>query len=84
MHLAAATSFLLQNFAFLAFVAFQAKKQELQVFFYSKKSSICQVGLNMWQLLGLGTEFFAFCGMVGGAGILSYLLTIFHLFVAPA
>ena len=51
---------------------------------YLRWICFCQVGLNMWQLLGLGTEFFAFCGMVGGAGILSYLLTIFHLFVAPA
>ena len=48
MHLAAATSFLLQNFAFLAFVAFQAKKQELQVFFYSKKLSSVNMLLSGW------------------------------------
>ena len=87
MHLATATSFLLQNFAFLAFVAYQAKKQELEVKSSKTKKNICcicfQVGLNMWQLLDLGTSFFAFCGMVGGAGILSFLLTIFHLYISP-
>ena len=37
IHLATATSFLLQNFAFLAFVAYQAKKQELEVKSSKKK-----------------------------------------------
>ena len=37
LHLASATSFLLQNFAFLAFVAYQAKKQELEVEYSLKK-----------------------------------------------
>ena len=85
IHLATATSFLLQNYAFLAFVAYQAKKQELEVKSSTKKSICCirQVGLNMWQLLDLGTAFFAFCGMVGAAGILSFILTIFHLYIAP-
>ena len=83
IHLASATSFLLQNFAFLAFVAYQAKKQELEVEYSLKNDCIRQVGLNMWQLLDLGTNFFVFCGLVGGAGILSFLLAIFHLFIKP-
>ena len=43
-----------------------------------------KVGVTMWQTLDLGETFVTFCWVVGTAGVVSYFLIIFHLYIAPA
>ena len=38
-----------------------------------------QVGVSMWQTLDLGETFGTFCQVTGTAGVVSYILVIFHL-----
>ena len=120
LHLAMATSFLLQNLAFLGrgpseeevhprmtkcqrFMRRKSKSlnahhndsffhryiRENQVIVqccpqHPHKEINYQVGVSMWQTLGLGETFGTFCQVTGTAGVVSYILVIFHLFIAPA
>ena len=43
-----------------------------------------QIGVTMWQTIDRSESFFIFCSLVGASGIVSYILVIYHLFVAPA
>ena len=54
------------------------------IFIFDLIPNNCQVGFTMWQTLDLGDTFLTFCGLIGTAGVVSYILTIVHLFLAPA
>ena len=54
------------------------------IFIFDLIPNNCQVGFTMWQTLDLGDTFLTFCGLIGTAGVVSYILTIVHIFLAPA